>query len=160
MKREPAVILFDGVCNLCEGVVRFVAPRDPLGRFRFAPLQSPVGRALLERHDLPPDDLETFVLIDGTRCLTRSDAMLELAARMDAPWSWLRWLRVVPAGVRDRIYQLVVRNRYRWFGRKQTCMVPTPELRARFLEDPDEIDSAAPGGGTAWRPQAPKGSQA
>jgi predicted DCC family thiol-disulfide oxidoreductase YuxK len=141
MKPEPAIILFDGVCNLCEGVVRFVAPHDPTGHFRFAPLQSPAGRALLERHGLPPEALDTFVVIDSSRCLTRSDAALALVARLAAPWSWLRWLRIVPLGVRDRLYDVVVRNRYRWFGRKESCMVPGPELRARFLDAPvGEID--------------------
>jgi predicted DCC family thiol-disulfide oxidoreductase YuxK len=144
MKSEPAIILFDGVCNLCAGVVRFVAPRDPAGRFRFAPLQSPVGRSLLERHGLPPDAVDTFVVIDGSRCLTQSDAVLALFTRLGAPWSWLGWLRVVPSGVRNRIYAVVVRNRYRWFGRKESCMVPSPELRARFLDEgsPGEADLA------------------
>jgi predicted DCC family thiol-disulfide oxidoreductase YuxK len=138
VKPEPAIILFDGVCNLCEGVVRFVVPRDQPGHFRFAPLQSPAGRALLERHGLSPDTLDTFVLIDSSGCLTRSDAALALVARLAAPWSWLRWLRIVPLGVRDRVYDVVARNRYRWFGHKENCMVPGPELQARFLD-------AAPG---------------
>ena len=143
MKSEPAIILFDGVCNLCEGVMRFVVPRDPAGRFRFAPLQSPAGRALLERHELPPDAFDTFVVIEGSRCLTRSDAALAVVAQLAAPWSWLRWLRVVPSGVRNRVYDVVVRNRYRWFGRKESCMVPGPELRARFLDGPGvETDPA------------------
>jgi predicted DCC family thiol-disulfide oxidoreductase YuxK len=106
---------------------------------------------LLERNQLPPDAFDTFVVIDGSRCLTRSDAALALVARLAAPWSWLRWLRVVPWGVRDRVYDVVVRNRYRWFGRRESCMVPGPELRARFLDGPvGEIDPAVkltcPGG--------------
>lgn len=147
MKPEPAIVLFDGVCNLCAGVVRFVAPRDRHGCFRFAPLQSPAGRQLLERHGLAPDALDTFVLVDGTRCLTRSDAAIALVTRLSAPWSWLRWLRLVPASVRDRVYDLVVRNRYRWFGRRETCMIPDAELRSRFLEDGGDSPGGAPGPG-------------
>ncbi len=136
VKSEPSIILFDGVCNFCEGVVRFVAPRDADGCFRFAPLQSDVGRVLLERHGLPVDDHDTFVLIDGSSCLTRSDAALAVVARLEPPWSWLRWLRIVPRRLRNAIYGLVARNRYRWFGRRQSCLIPGPELRERFLDTP------------------------
>jgi predicted DCC family thiol-disulfide oxidoreductase YuxK len=144
VKPESSIILFDGVCSLCEGVVRFVAPRDPAGRFHFAPLQSAAGRALLERHHLPPEALDTFVVIEGSRCLTRSDAAVAVAAGLVAPWSWLRWLRLVPVGLRDRVYGVVVRNRYRWFGRRESCMVPGPELRERFLDAPPEEAQAQP----------------
>lgn len=128
-------MLFDGVCNLCEGVVRFLVPRDPAGVFRFAPLQSEAGRRLLAGHGLPADTLDTFVLVEGERALVRSDAFLGIVRRLAAPWSWLRVLALVPRGLREAVYGVVVRNRYRWFGRKQACLVPTPELRARFLAD-------------------------
>jgi predicted DCC family thiol-disulfide oxidoreductase YuxK len=140
---DGPVVLFDGVCNLCEGAVRFLVLRDPAGVFRFAPLQSEVGRRLLARHGLSPDSLDTFVLVEGDRARVHSDAFLGIARRLPAPWSWLRVLALLPRRLRDAVYGVVVRNRYRWFGRKEACLVPTPELRARFLADPP--GRAAPG---------------
>ncbi|MEN8185265.1 MAG: thiol-disulfide oxidoreductase DCC family protein [Myxococcota bacterium] len=128
-----SIVLFDGECNLCEGVVRFVVPRDPERRFRFAALQSALGRELLQRHGLSTAEFGTFVLIDGAQCLTRSDAALALVSGLSGGWAGLRLLRVVPRGLRDGVYAWVVRNRYRWFGRKDSCLVPGPELRERFL---------------------------
>jgi predicted DCC family thiol-disulfide oxidoreductase YuxK len=130
---EFPILLFDGVCNLCSGTVRFVIRHDPGGRFRFAALQSEAGRRLLVQHGLPADALDTFVLIEGARCFTRSDAAIELARRLGGAWRGLAWLRLVPRPIRDAAYGVVVRNRYRWFGRSESCMVPTPELARRFL---------------------------
>jgi predicted DCC family thiol-disulfide oxidoreductase YuxK len=133
MTDDAPILLFDGVCNLCSGAVRFVIRHDPRGRFRFAALQSETGRRLLVRHGLPPDALDTFVLIEGESCFTRSDAALELARRLGGAWRALAILRLVPRPIRDAAYGLVVRNRYRWFGKSDRCMVPTPELARRFL---------------------------
>lgn len=130
---DSPILLFDGVCNLCSGAVRFVIRHDPGGRFRFAALQSEAGRRLLVQHGLPADALDTFVLIDGARCFTRSDAAIELARRLGGAWRGLALLRLVPRPIRDAAYGVVVRNRYRWFGRSESCMVPTPELARRFL---------------------------
>ena len=132
---DPAhpLVLFDGVCNLCTGVVRFVIERDPDARFRFAPLQSELGRALQQRHGLDPDALTTFVVIDVDGAATRSTAVLRILRGLPAPWRWLYPLRAIPRPLRDALYGLVARNRYRWFGRRDTCLVPTPELRSRFL---------------------------
>jgi predicted DCC family thiol-disulfide oxidoreductase YuxK len=133
MTDDSPILLFDGVCNLCSGAVRFVIRHDPRGRFRFAALQSETGRRLLVQHGLPPDALDTFVLIEGTRCFTRSDTALELARRLGGGWRALAILRLVPRPIRDAAYGVVVRNRYRWFGKSDRCMVPTPELARRFL---------------------------
>jgi predicted DCC family thiol-disulfide oxidoreductase YuxK len=130
---DSPILLFDGVCNLCSGAVRFVIRHDPGGRFRFAALQSEAGRRLLVQHGLPADALDTFVLIAGARCFTRSDAAIELARRLGGAWRGLALLRLVPRPIRDAAYGVVVRNRYRWFGRSESCMVPTPELARRFL---------------------------
>ena len=133
MTDEAPIVLFDGVCNLCNGTVNFILDHDPAGRFRFAALQSEAGRALLVRHGLAADALESLVLVEGERAWVRSDAALRIAAGLGAPWRWLAVLRVVPRGIRDRLYDAVARNRYRWFGRRDECRVPTPDLRARFL---------------------------
>jgi predicted DCC family thiol-disulfide oxidoreductase YuxK len=132
---EPGgpVVLFDGVCNLCNGAVRFVVRHDRRGRFRFASLQSEAGQALLRRHGLDPADLFSVVLVDGGRVTTRSDAALDVARGLGGAWRAAGLLRAVPRPVRDRVYDWVARNRYRWFGRRDACMLPSPELRARFL---------------------------
>jgi predicted DCC family thiol-disulfide oxidoreductase YuxK len=130
----PATILFDGVCNLCNASVRFVLRRDPHARFRFAALQSEAGRRLLEEHRLPADELSTVVVVADGRAYTRSDAALRIARGLGGAWPALGALRVVPRPLRDRAYGVVARNRYRWFGRREECMLPTPELRERFLD--------------------------
>ena len=137
MARSSTIILFDGVCNLCSGVVRFVIARDPRAHFRFAALQSDAARrACAEVGAAPPAEVDpdTIIVIASGRALERSDAALAIAAELPFPWPMFGVLRVLPRGVRDRLYRLVARNRYRWFGKSDTCMMPTPELRARFLE--------------------------
>lgn len=132
--REHPIVLFDGVCPLCEGVVRFAIARDPVARFRFAPLQSPLARALLVRHGHDPDAIDAVVLVDGDGAHDRSSAALRLAAGLRGPWRWLAApLRLVPRRLRDAVYDRIARRRHRWFGRRDGCLVPTPELRARFL---------------------------
>jgi len=126
------VILFDGVCNLCSGFVQFVIARDPTARFRFGTLQSEEGRRLLG--DRPSDTGEdTMVLVDEGRVFTRSAAALRVARSLRFPWPLAYAFIVVPAPVRDAVYAFVARHRYAWFGRRASCLVPTPELRERFL---------------------------
>ena len=132
--RDKPLLLFDGVCNLCNGSVLWVIRRDPAGRFRFASLQSEVGRQLLAEAGLPPSALSTVVLYADGRFYTRSDAALGVLARLGSPWSWLAVFRLVPRALRNRLYDWIAGNRYRWFGKKESCMIPTPELRNRFLD--------------------------
>ena len=133
---QPAhpVILFDGVCNLCSSSVRFIIARDPAARFRFASLQSEAGQALLGGHGLDTGALSSVVLVEDGRVHTRSDAALRIAWRLSGPWPLAGVFRAVPRGVRDGVYDWIARNRYRWFGKTEACWLPTPELRARFLE--------------------------
>lgn len=131
-----AVVLYDGVCNFCSRWVRFILPRDPRGDLRFASLQSDAGRALLGACGLPPGRRESIVLIEDGRCYDRSDAVLRIAGKLTWPWKFMRWLRVFPRPVRDRLYDAFAARRYRWFGRKDVCDVPPPEWRARFLDEP------------------------
>jgi predicted DCC family thiol-disulfide oxidoreductase YuxK len=127
------VLLFDGVCTLCNGFVRFVIERDPAGRFQFAPLQSDAARRMLGAAPQPwPDSL---VLVEDGRLFTRSTAALRVARGLRFPWPLAYGFVAVPRPVRDWVYDVVARNRYRWFGRRDVCMVPTPELRSRFLND-------------------------
>lgn len=127
------ILLFDGVCNLCQSSVQWVLQRDKSGVFRFAALQSDTGRKHLERFGLNAEKFDTVVLVDGDRIFTRSDAALEIVRRMGSPWSWLSVLRWIPRPFRNAVYNWVARNRYRWFGRKQECWLPRPEWKERFL---------------------------
>ena len=129
------IVLFDGTCNLCNATVGFLIPRDRTGRLRFAPLQSAVGQELLRRHGISaPATPDSVVFIEGERAFTRSDAALAIAGRLDTPWPLLGVFWYVPRPLRDAIYRWIARNRYAWFGRTEACRLPTPELRARFLD--------------------------
>ena len=133
---RPQIILFDGVCNLCDGFVQFVLDRDPRGRFVFASLQSDAARALLARHGIPaPTEPESIVLVDGDRAWQRSAAVLRVLRGLGGVWAAfaiVSW--IVPRFLRDGIYRFIARHRYAWFGKRAECRVPTPDLRARFLE--------------------------
>jgi predicted DCC family thiol-disulfide oxidoreductase YuxK len=129
-----AVVLFDGVCNLCNASVTFIVDRDRRGYFAFAPLQSEVGRRLLASHGQPDPALDSVVLLEGGRLYTRSRAALRIARRLDGAWPLLFALSILPVSLADAAYAFVARNRYRWFGRTEACRVPTPALRARFLD--------------------------
>jgi predicted DCC family thiol-disulfide oxidoreductase YuxK len=131
----PAIVLFDGVCTLCNSLVRFVAANDPAGRFQFLPLQSPRAQALLAATGGPATG-ETIVLLDYGRRYERSDAALHLALGLRPPWPLLFSLILVPRALRDSLYRWIARNRYHWFGRYETCPLPSPALRDRFLDAP------------------------
>jgi len=130
---DGPLVLYDGTCGLCDRSVQLILRHDRRGRFRFAALQSDVGRALLARHGLPVDALDTVVLVEDGRAWTKSRAALGIARRMDAPWPALGVLGIVPRPVRDFLYDRVAKSRYRIFGRVDACMLPPPEVRARFL---------------------------
>ena len=134
MKRDHAIVLFDGVCNLCTSTVQFIIKRDPHGYFTFASLQSEVGRTLLEEHGLHPDALDTFVLVDGSSCFTRSDAALRVVQHLSGGWALLRGLSLIPKPMRDWGYTVIARHRYQWFGRRETCMIPSRDILDRFLQ--------------------------
>lgn len=136
MPREPAhpVVLFDGVCNLCNRSVAYIIRHDPRGRFRLASLQSAVGRALVAEHGLDPDALDTVVLIERGKLYRKSDAALRIARRLRGPSRFWWTARFVPRPLRDAAYGWVARNRYRWFGKRDECMVPGPGVRERFLD--------------------------
>jgi predicted DCC family thiol-disulfide oxidoreductase YuxK len=133
MDTSHPIVLFDGVCNLCSGAVQFIIRRDPEGRFRFASLQSPLGEELLARFGIDSKLVDSVILVEGDRWFKESDAALRVAHGMSGAWRMLWVLRVIPRPIRDGLYRLVARNRYRWFGKPETCWLPTPELRGRFL---------------------------
>ena len=130
---NSAVILFDGVCNLCNGSVQFVIKRDKKRRFRYATLQSDVAQKLLAKHPLNPNDLDSFILIEGDNIYLRSTAALRVAKHLHGLWPLLYVFIAVPRPIRDAVYNFVGKNRYKWFGQRESCMMPTPETKALFL---------------------------
>ena len=136
--RHNAVILFDGVCNLCNSSVNFIIDRDKSGKFKFSALQSEEARPYLERAGRSPDDpeslLQSLVLIEGENYYTRSTAALKIARHLDGLWPLTYGFIIIPKFIRDKAYDWVARNRYRWFGRLDACRIPTPDLRKRFLD--------------------------
>lgn len=129
----PAIVLFDGDCNFCDASVQFILNRDSAGNFHFASLQGEAGQAIRRRHRIP-DTVDSIVLIkDGVPYL-KSDAAIRIAEGLDRNWRILRFVRLVPKPLRDFGYDIIANNRYRWFGQKETCKLPTPEERSRFID--------------------------
>jgi predicted DCC family thiol-disulfide oxidoreductase YuxK len=127
------IILFDGVCNLCNSSVQFVIKRDPDGCFKFASLQSEVGQSLLEQHGFNKE-IDSFFLIENQRIYSKSSAALRVCRNLNGFWKVLSILRILPPSFRDFFYDIVARNRYKWFGKKESCMLPTKEMKKRFLD--------------------------
>lgn len=127
------VILFDGVCNLCNSSVQFIIRHDKKALFRFAALQSEAGKALQLKFGLDPAVINTIVLVQNDRVYTRSEAVLRVARQLGGMLPLAYVFIIVPAFIRDAVYRFVGNNRYRWFGKKESCMLPTPALKARFL---------------------------
>lgn len=132
MNLKP-IILFDGICNLCNGAVQFVIRHDPDEIFLFASLQSEAGQQLLKQYNLPSTDFGSFILIQDNKIYTKSSGALKVAKQIKGAWSCLSIFTIVPKFIRDAVYTSIAKNRYRWFGKKDSCIIPTPELKARFL---------------------------
>jgi len=130
---ETAVILFDGVCNMCNASVNYVIDHDPEGRFRFASLQSQAGAALAAKHGIDAEEMSSMVLIDAGRASMRSSAVLRVCRRLRGPAKLLWPLIGVPAILRDPFYRFIAMRRYKWFGKREACRLPTEADRARFL---------------------------
>ena len=128
-----AIILFDGVCNFCNSSVNFIIERDREGYFKFAPLQSEIGEKLLRENGVDKIETDSVVLIEDGKVYTHSTAALRVARKLSGAWKWFYYLIVVPRIVRDGAYKLFAKYRYKLFGKKDECMLPTPEIRARFL---------------------------
>jgi predicted DCC family thiol-disulfide oxidoreductase YuxK len=127
------VVLFDGVCNFCDNSVQFIIKRDPNGYFKFASLQSETGQRFIKQLGIP-NDLSSFVLIEDEKYYIKSTAALRVCEKLNGGWKFLVILKVIPLSVRDYVYTIIATNRYKWFGKKDSCTLPSPEIRARFLE--------------------------
>lgn len=142
MKLRPdnrSIVLFDGICNLCDASANFIIDHDPEGKFAFAPLQSPTGQELLRRFGLP-ENLQSIALVEDGQCFTKSSAALRIARRLSGLWPMAYAFVVVPSAWRDVGYDWIARNRYRWFGTRDRCRLPTLRIAERFLDSIDPLD--------------------
>lgn len=130
---DRPVVVFDSACVLCSANARFILRNDQRGHFRLASMQGEAGAALYRRFGIDPADPETLILVEGDRVRRDSDAVLAIWSGLGWPWRAAAAARIVPAALRDPIYRWVARNRYRWFGRRETCWLPGPEAADRFL---------------------------
>ncbi len=131
---DSSIVLFDGVCNLCNSSVQFIIKRDKKKKFLFAPLQGKKGQEIFLKHSLPAGELNSFILAEGDKIYTKSTGALRMLKKLGGPWSLLYVFIIVPAFIRDGIYSWVAINRYKWFGKKDSCMIPSPDLKERFLD--------------------------
>ena len=133
MTTSNPIIFFDGVCNLCNRSVQFVIKRDKEARFRYASLQSAAGQEMLNKHSLSQDHFNSFILLEDGKIYSRSDAALRVSSQLKG-WKWTGLFKIVPRFIRNAVYNVIARNRYKWFGKRDECMIPTPELKSRFLD--------------------------
>jgi len=133
MGKQNDVILFDGVCNLCNGAITFIINRDRKNHYRFASLQSDIGALYLEKHSLNPKETDSIILIRGEHAYVKASAVLRIAQKMSGLWPLLYVFMIIPKFISNAVYDYIARNRYKWFGKEESCMIPTPALRDRFL---------------------------
>ncbi|MDH5508585.1 MAG: DCC1-like thiol-disulfide oxidoreductase family protein [Anaerolineae bacterium] len=132
--RTHPIVLFDGVCNLCNGAVRFIVSRDPNQNLRFSHLQSETGRALLAGVTIPTAHLDSLVLLENDAAYIHSTAILKLVRHLRFPWPLLSILLIIPSPLRDAAYKFIAKRRYHWFGRSDVCQLPSADLLARMLD--------------------------
>ncbi|HQY16924.1 MAG TPA: thiol-disulfide oxidoreductase DCC family protein [Ferruginibacter sp.] len=135
MVSSSPIILFDGICNLCNRSVQFIIKHDKEKVYRFAAFQSKAGQKLLQQYNLPLKQYSSFLLIENNKAYSQSTAALKVAKNLSGLVKLAVVFNIVPAGIRNIVYNFVARNRYQWFGKKRSCMVPTQDLKARFLTD-------------------------
>ncbi|MBA3985033.1 MAG: thiol-disulfide oxidoreductase DCC family protein [Flavobacteriales bacterium] len=134
MESKKKIILFDGVCNLCNNSVVFIIKRDKKDIFRFAAIQSEEGEKLIQKHQIDTSKTDSIILVEGDSYSVKSTAALRIARNLKGINPVLYIFIVLPAFIRNWVYDFIAKNRYRWFGKKDSCMIPTPELRSKFLE--------------------------
>ncbi len=127
------IILYDNVCHLCDGSVKFIINHDRKGNIKFAALQSDLGKEILSANNLDTEKLDSLVFVENGKTYTESTGVLKATKFMDFPWNLLRVFLIVPPFIRNAVYRTVAKNRYKWFGKADACMMPSPEIRERFL---------------------------
>lgn len=131
--KDKGIVLFDGVCNFCNNSVNFIIRKDNTDYFRFLALQSEKGKKIIERHNLDPENLQTIIFLEDGKIYTRSTAALRIARKLKGGWKLFYGFVIVPTFLRDVVYNIIAKNRYRWWGKQDSCMVPTPEVKKKFL---------------------------
>ena len=134
MNSTYPIVLFDGVCNFCNYCVNFAIKRDKKKKLRFTPLQGETAKLLLQQYNISSTSLSSVIFIDGNKIYTQSSAAIRICKYLDGGWKLFYGLMIIPKFFRDWLYNIIARNRYKWFGKKDVCMIPTPEMRARFLD--------------------------
>jgi predicted DCC family thiol-disulfide oxidoreductase YuxK len=134
MAEKRPVVLFDGVCNLCNRIVQFIIKRDKKKQFLFASLQGKTGHEVLKKFNLPVNDFNSFIVLEDDKIYTRSTAALRMLKKLGSGWKLFYGFIIFPRFIRNAIYNWIARNRYKWYGKRNECMVPTPELKERFLD--------------------------
>jgi len=132
MNHQP-IILFDGVCNFCNSAVNFTIKRNAKANILFTPMQSDAGQKLVQQYNLPLGDMQSFIFIENGTAYTRSTAALKVCRHLRGLWPLCYSFIIVPKFIRDGVYNWIAKNRYKWFGVRQECMIPTPEVKTRFL---------------------------
>jgi predicted DCC family thiol-disulfide oxidoreductase YuxK len=132
-EQQHPVILFDGVCNLCSGAVAFIIKRDKSARYKFAALQSENGKNLISKFNLSPDKIDSILLLENDKYFIKSTAVIKICRDLRALWPLVYIFILIPKSLRDYVYDLIAKNRYRWFGKKEQCLIPGEELESRFL---------------------------
>ena len=135
LNSDHPIILFDGVCNFCNSIVNFIIKQDKENIFHFAALQSDAGQRLLKEYNIPATGLNSFILIDGSKAYKSSTAGLRLYNKLPWYWKWTQVFWIVPQFIRDRIYNVIAKNRYKWFGKRDSCMIPTEDVKNRFIQE-------------------------
>ena len=130
---NPKIILFDGVCNLCDSTIQKIIELDKKNIFKFASLQSEFGQDFLKKHQLNEEEFQSMILIDGENFYTKSDAALRIGKELGGIYSIAGFFLVVPKFIRNSVYDFIAKNRYKWFGKKESCWIPTPELQEKFI---------------------------
>ncbi|MFC4354985.1 thiol-disulfide oxidoreductase DCC family protein [Chryseomicrobium palamuruense] len=130
---EPSLVLYDGLCNFCDASVKFIWKHNTAGTIHFTSLQGETGQQLLRQHQIP-SDIDSFIFIENGKAYLESDAAFQVARHLDGPWKMLSVGRILPKSLRNAGYHVIARNRYKWFGQKDACEIPPPEVRARFID--------------------------
>ncbi|HPE83816.1 MAG TPA: thiol-disulfide oxidoreductase DCC family protein [Aequorivita sp.] len=133
MNKSYKIILFDGVCNLCNGAVTFTIKRDKKNVFRFAALQSEIGQQLISKFNIDTSKVDSIILIDDEKQYEKSSAALHIAKQLSGAYPLLFGFMILPKFIRNAVYDYIAKNRYKWFGKKESCMIPTAELKSKFL---------------------------
>ena len=134
VNEDKPILLFDGVCNFCDSTVNFIIDRDPRKNIRFAALQSQAGQQLLEKFSLDKNNFDSLVVVHKGRYFKKTSAVLRIVRWMKFPWNWLSIFIIIPPFIGNFFYDIVARNRYKWFGKLEYCRVPTPDVKERFLQ--------------------------